>query len=148
VLNRSIVFLELCNATFARSREKAREAKDVSAVAIKNNFQTAYFLPLILAKLSPNVTPETEPIITYSFSMFTLGLVVLLCFINIVGYIVALYLIQSYDVEKKYPSLKRYINYYRTTTKLFLVLEITVAFFAILIIVIGNFFLFTKILFL
>jgi hypothetical protein len=33
----------------------------------------AYFLPFIFSKLSPNITAETEPIITYTFYMFILN---------------------------------------------------------------------------
>jgi hypothetical protein len=120
--------------------------KDVSEVVVTNNFKFAYFLPFILAKFSPNITPETEPIISYSFSMFILSLLVLICFFNVVGYILSIYLINKYDIETKFPKFKWYINFYNSTSKFFLVLEIIVAFVTLLFIVLINFFLFTTIL--
>jgi hypothetical protein len=62
-----------------------------------------------------NITPETEPIIRYSFSMFILSLLVLMCFFNIVGYILSIYLINKYNIETKFPKFKRYINFYIST---------------------------------
>ena len=59
-----------------------KKAKDVRELNIKNNFQKKYFIPLILAKFSHNITPETEPFIRYTFSMFFLRLVILVCFFN------------------------------------------------------------------
>jgi len=111
-----------------------------------NKFNNAYFIPFIFAKFSANITPETEPIIRYTFSMFILNLVVLTCFFNIVGYILSIYLVNKYDIETKYPKFKRYINFYKSTSKFFLILEIIVAFVTLLFIVIVNFLLFTAIL--
>ena len=75
------------------------------------NFTHAYFIPFIFAKFSPNITPsclcaivmvmkasskgETEPIISYTFYMFMLNLIVLVCFFNIVGYIISIYLVNK-----------------------------------------------------
>lgn len=70
-------------------------------------------------KFNPNVTPEAEPLISYSFSMFILSLLVLVCFINIIGYIISIYLIEKYDVENKFPYFKRYIKFYSSTNKFF-----------------------------
>ena len=92
----------------------------------ENKFKNAYLLPFIFAKLNPNITPETEPIVTYAFSMFILNLAVLICFFNIAGYILSIYLVNKYDIETKFPKFKRYINFYKSTSKFFLVLEIII----------------------
>ena len=110
------------------------------------NHKNAYFLPFIFTKLSPNITNETEPIITYTFFMFILNLIVLICFFNIVGYILSIYLVKKYDVETKFPKLKKYIIFYITTNKLLLVLEIIIAFVILIFIILVNFVLFTAIL--
>ena len=97
----------------------------------KNNvsFKSAYFIPILLGLINPNITPETEPIITYSFSMFTLSLIILICFFNIMSYILSIYLINKYDIKSKFPSFKRYIIFYSTTNKIFLIIEVIIAFF-------------------
>jgi len=50
--------------------------------------------------------------IRYNYSMFILNLIVLICFINIFGIIVSLYLISKYDIENNFPKFKRSIRYY------------------------------------
>ena len=120
--------------------------KDVRGV-VRNNFKFAYFLPFILAKYHPTITPETEPIISYSFSMFILSLLVLICFFNIISYIFSIYLISKYDIENKFPFFKRYIQFYNSTSKFLLILEILIAFVFLIFIVLINFFLFTSVLF-
>jgi len=89
----------------------------------------SYFLPFILAKYNHTISPDTEPIISYSFSMFLLSLLVLICFFNIIGYILSIYLISKYDIENKFPYFKRYIKFYSSTSKILLILEILIAFF-------------------
>src|SRR6266404_5395756 len=42
----------------------------------------SYFIPLILNYLGKDISPETEPIITYSFYMLMSALIVLSCFFN------------------------------------------------------------------
>jgi len=59
--------------------------------------------------------------------MFILNLAVLVCFVNIIGYILSLYLVNKYDIDSKFPKFKGYINFYKTTSKFFLILEIIIA---------------------
>lgn len=96
VLTRSIIYFNYLKGI----------KKDVTKTSVTNKYQGVYFLPFILAKFSPHITPETEPIISYSFSMFILSLVVLVCFFNIFCYILSIYLITKYDVENKFPKFK------------------------------------------
>jgi hypothetical protein len=86
-----------------------------------NNFissrKYAYIIPFIFTNLNPNVSTETDPLVSYAFSMFMLNLIILICFVNIVGYILSIYLVNKYDIEEKFPKFKRYINFYKTTSK-------------------------------
>lgn len=117
---------------------------DFTEGAVTN--KRVYFLPFILTKFNPNINSETEPIISYSFAMFILSLIVLICFYNIVAYILSIYLLKKYDVENKFPIFKKYIKFYSSSSKYLLVLEIIIAFVFLLCIVAINFFLFTSIL--
>jgi hypothetical protein len=118
----------------------------VTKAALTNKYTGAYLLPFIFAKFNPNVSAEAEPLISYSFSMFILSLLVLFCFFNIIGYIISIHLIDKYDVENKFPYFKQYIKFYSSTSKFFLVLEIIIAFVFLIFIVLLNFFLFTRVL--
>jgi hypothetical protein len=106
----------------------------------------AYIIPFIFTKLNPNVSTETDPLISYVFSMFMLNFIILICFFNIVGYILSIYLVNKYDIEVKFPKLKRYINFYKTTSKFLLIFEIIFAFTILIFIILLNFFLFTALL--
>ena len=82
-----------------------------------NNKQYAFIIPFIFTKLNPNFSTETEPLVSYVFSMFMLNLIVLICFVNIIGYIISIYLVNQYDIEEKFPKFKRYINFYKSINK-------------------------------
>jgi hypothetical protein len=108
------------------------------------NFKYAYFLPFIFAKFNPNVTPESDPLVSYAFSMFLLNLIVFICFFNIIGYILSIYLVNKYDIEVKFPKYKIYINFYKSTSKFFLILEIIIAFVILIFLILLNLFLLTS----
>ena len=40
-------------------------------------------------------------------------------FFNVVGYLIALYLVNKYDVETKFPKFKRIIRYYENSSLFF-----------------------------
>jgi len=139
ILTRTLVYFESFTST----------KNDLTASTFTTKYKNVYFLPFIYAKFNPNVTPEAEPIISYSFSIFMLSLVVLYCFVNIMAYIISIYLIDKYEIEQKfnkYPIFKRYIKFYSSINKILLVVETIIAFVALLCIVILNFFLFTRML--
>jgi hypothetical protein len=70
--------------------------------------------------------------------MFTLSLIVFICFINVFGYILSLYLISKYDIETKFPKLKRIIKYYEKSTHFFIILEVLTGFTFLIVIIILN----------
>nr|YP_010146930.1 hypothetical protein K4014_mgp37 [Cyclocybe aegerita]QQP21439.1 hypothetical protein [Cyclocybe aegerita] len=109
------------------------------------NFKSAFIFPFILKIINPeNVTNNPEPIVVYAFSMFVLSLIVLLCIINVMGYVLSLYLISKYDIESKYPKLKKILIYFTKSTEITIIIEGIIAINFLLAIIIINFFLFTK----
>lgn len=89
-------------------------------------FSHSFVLPLILSKLNlPDGASQPEiPVITsYYLAVFLLSLISLLCFIHILGYFLSMYLVERYDIEKKYPKLKRVIKYYDRSGLFFVILE-------------------------
>lgn len=67
--------------------------------------------------------------------MFTLNLIFLICFINICGYIVSLYLISKYEIESKYHKFKRSIRYYDKSTQFFIIIVSFIGLIFLLIII-------------
>ena len=59
------------------------------------------------------------------FSILIITVLLLYNIINIVAYFGALYIIKYTDLESKYPKLKVIINYYKNTSLVFLIIEIT-----------------------
>ena len=45
--------------------------------------------------------------------IFILSLVALICFINVLGFIITYFFIQRGNSENKYPKLSKIINYYK-----------------------------------
>jgi hypothetical protein len=117
----------------------------IKKLFLKQHFKSAFLLPFILNSLGKDITKDTEPIVTYAFSMISLNLVVLFCFVNVFGYIFSLYLISKYDIEIKFPKLKKYIYYYQKSTLFFIILETIMGFVFLIIIIIFNILLFTTI---
>lgn len=79
---------------------------------INPKYKSSFLFPFLIQSLGSNINSETDDIIRYSFSMFTLSLILLISFINIMWFILSLYLISKYDIETKFPKLKKIIRYY------------------------------------
>ena len=74
--------------------------------------------------------------------MFILSLITLVCLINIIGYFISIYLINKYDVEKRYPKYIKIIRYFEKSQILFVIIEIIeiiICFSCLMAIVIINF---------
>ena len=106
------------------------------------NLKYSFIIPFIFLKLGNEIPADVEPIITYSFNMFILSLITLVCFINIIGYFISIYLINKYDVEKRYPKYIKIIRYFEKSQILFVIIEIIeiiICFSCLMAIVIINF---------
>lgn len=104
----------------------------------RDDYKYSFLFPLIINKLGVNITEESADIVRYCFSMFTLSFIVLICFINVFGYIASIYLISKYDIETKFPRLKRIIKYYEKSTLFFIIFEASVGLIFLLFIIIIN----------
>ena len=106
------------------------------------NLKYSFIIPFIFLKLCNEIPADVEPIITYSFNMFILSLITLVCLINIIGYFISIYLINKYDVEKRYPKYIKIIRYFEKSQILFVIIEIIeiiICFSCLMAIVIINF---------
>src|SRR6266404_1961247 len=107
---------------------------------IKNkNLKHTFLFPFILNYLDIKRPDNGEGLIEFAFDIFILSLICLLCFINVIVYLIAIILLNKYNIVEKYPKLKMFINYYEKTTFFFVIFEGAMGFGFLLIIVISSF---------
>ena len=82
----------------------------INSFNIKSNFRYGYILTFILHKLDADINIESNPFISYAFSMLSLSLIALVSFIYGFGYIFSIYLLSKYDVEAKYGRWREKIS--------------------------------------
>ena len=92
---------------------------------IKNNSNLKYsfLLTFILDGLNINIPDNASHHVNYCFNIFILSLICLLNFINVIGYLLSIYVINKYDVETKFPKFKKVILYYENSSLFFVFLE-------------------------
>lgn len=78
---------------------------------------------MILYYLNINIPEDASFIVDYSFNIFIIALISLLCFFNVVGYLISIILINKYDIETKFPKLKKIIKYYNKNTIFWIIIE-------------------------
>lgn len=111
----------------------------ITKVPIENNLQYSFIFPLILGKFDISVSnsdPESTQII---YGVFILSLVALFCFLNIISYVIAYYLVQKGNYEVKYPKLVKLINSFRKVTIVYFVIEVLLCFTSLTLIVLFSF---------
>ena len=96
--------------------------------SLKSNIKYSFTVPFIIK----NILGEAEsieskgPFYQYLFSITTLQLFVLFGILNILFYILVLYLIQKYDIESKFTNetILRIIKFYKNISKFVLIFEV------------------------
>jgi hypothetical protein len=88
-------------------------------------------LPIINIDFS--ILPDTPT----GFHKFLLGILILSiiliwCFINIIGYFMTLYIIKYTNLEEKYPKIKSLIIYFQNINYLLIIIEIIIFLFILL----------------
>ena len=104
---------------------------------INNSRVTQSFLfSFILNSLDINIPDDATHIVKLMFSIFILSLICLLNFINVVGYLTSIYLINKYDIETKFPKFKKVIRFYEKSSLFWVILEGFICVIFLLIIII------------
>jgi hypothetical protein len=106
---------------------------------MKNNTRHSFLFTWILTNLDINVNSSDSDITQLAYGVFLLSLIAILCFLNIMGYLLAFYLIQKSDYEIKYPKLAGFINYYKKVNFIFLIIEVLLCLFCLTILVLFSF---------
>jgi len=99
---------------------------------------------IILKYLNFTIPDGSEFIISYSFNVFILLIVLFLSILNLLAYLSSLILINKYELVNKYPKLKRIINLYEKTSIFFIILELVFVFGVIIFLMLYSYFVFNK----
>ena len=104
------------------------------------DYKCAFFLPLVLKTINEN--PETidpnNPFITYIVSITTILVFIFFAIMNLFFYLLVLYLINNYEVETKFPRFIYFINLYKKSSKIIIVLEIAFIVISLLTLILIN----------
>lgn len=103
-----------------------------------DNYKYCFIMPFILNILHKDLSEEGNLFVQYSFHMFTISLIALYFLLNILGYILSIYVIERYKLTTKYPFLSKYVNYYINVSTTFLVIEAFICVSLLLFLVIYN----------
>jgi hypothetical protein len=103
-----------------------------------DNLKYCYFIPFIFNKLSKEIPADADFIIHYSFYMFILSLITLVCFINALAYLITLHLVNKYDIHNKYPKFEKLIKYFEKSTFFMVIIELIIGISFLIIIIILN----------
>ena len=85
--------------------------------------QSFSFVAFILSQFNLNVDETASNLTQFSYGIFLLSLVALICFINVLGFMITYILIQKGNYEQKYPKLSKFINYYKKSTLIYVSIE-------------------------
>ena len=104
----------------------------------KNELKHSFLFTAILSKLDINLSDNASTFVNYSYGVFMLSLIALLCFINVLFYLFVYIIIQQKDYETKYPRLKRIINYYKNINLLVAIIESVLCLICLLILTLSS----------
>lgn len=81
-------------------------------------------------------------LVELAFNVALICLVVLFCFINVFGYLIALYFVQNKDFYKKYTKFKGVINYFNKSSRVMVIIEALIGFSGLIVLIYLGFFLY------
>ena len=85
------------------------------------SFSTVVLLNLDKIFLLDNYTPSS--IQKFIISLIGLLIMELWIFCSVIGYLFSLYIVNYTEIEKKFPKLKRILNYYKNSNVYFIIFE-------------------------
>lgn len=106
---------------------------------LNNTTSNSFGFLFVLNWLGVTLPEDAEPFLQFAFSIFTLSLITLFCFINILGYFAALFILKFYKLQDKisaYPRLIKYLKFYEKSTFFWIAIEIILMLFCIFVLII------------
>jgi hypothetical protein len=108
-----------------------------------NNYRYSFSFFFLLNLLNISVPENAEPVINYSFGVFSLSILIFFCIINAFLSLFSLYFISKYDITVKlenYPKLIKIIKYYENSSLFYIFIEIIMALLFTLLIILSSLF--------
>jgi len=130
------------NDTLDNIRKSVKGVLDENLIEkdrIKSRNSFSYII--ILNLLGIKLPEESGPIIDYAFSMFSLSLIGLLCFLNIVGYLTTILIINNKIFENKIesrPFIKKMVEYYKKSSLIYVGIEIILCLVIFIFLIINS----------
>lgn len=78
---------------------------------------------------------NAAPLVELALNVALICLVVLFCFINVFGYLIALYFVQNKDFDNKYPKFKGFVNYFKKSSWLMIIIEALIGFLGLIVLI-------------
>jgi hypothetical protein len=130
-----------------KNKNKMKEKKFLVMVQILNriknkihlSYSYSFSFPLILSNLDIIVTDSDSFITQIFYGVFLLSIIALICFINIIGYLVVYIIIERGNYENKYPRLSKIINYYKKISLIYLSIEVLLCLICLFLLVFFSF---------
>ena len=104
-----------------------------------NNIMQFYSFTFLFSLFDLPDVENASTLTRYSFGIFVLSLIVLSCYINIVGALITNSLIKTKNYEEKYARFKRIINYFNKTNLAYAIVEGIICLLALLTIIIFSY---------
>lgn len=118
------------------SNQKINQFKLNTNIKITQSFS---LLGFVMSQLNLNVDETSSSFTQVFYGFLSLSLVALFCLINIVGFMITYILVQNGNYEIKYPKLKKFINYYKKSSLLYVSIEVLLCFLCLLALVYFSF---------
>nr|AYE93277.1 hypothetical protein C0988_000033 [Termitomyces sp.] len=103
----------------------------------KNKYSSSFGFVFILNLLDISIPDNAESIVNFSFGVLMLSLVTISCFLIYLYLWLLIRFLDKYDIENRYPRLKKIIVYFRKTSLIFILIDFILGFFCLIVIIIG-----------
>ena len=114
----------------------------INQLKLNKNIQITQSFSLfgfIFSQLNLNVDETASSLTQISYGVFLLSFVALICFLNVVGFMITYVLIQKGNYEIKYPKLRKFINYYKKSTLVYVSIEALLCLICLILLVYFSF---------
>ena len=102
---------------------------------VLNNIHTLSLIPFLNIDI-PSAPESLSGFEQFLFGVLMISIVLLWCFVNVIGYFCVLYGIKYLDIETKYAKYKPIINYFKKLNFVFVIVDV-ILIIGILVSVIG-----------
>ena len=99
---------------------------DDKSIKFKYTKSNAYILGWILSSVNVEITENSSQLLQFSYGVFLGSIVILFCVLNITGYLITNYLLEKVELEKKYPTIGKYLNRFRKISLIYIFIDILV----------------------